>query len=185
MARDLAKDLIHHIKIDPRDPFNSDRVNDLTTAYYEVELLFSEKDREYQKELYKWALIGSSGYNPFIGQLLGRSDAELLTNQAVEAIILLETRVDRLAMLKALNIPETSMMIADAKYWLTEVINYVKIIAEKIIFVKGLEKSIMKVKSGMTDNQPEQAALEYLYCLEENEREFQEHMAKYFAEDDS
>ena len=182
MARDITRDLIHHIKLGRNGDPNT--VYDLSRAYFDIELTFSETDKTYYRQLHEWALLGYSGYNPYIGQLLSRSDAELLKNQAVEAIVRLETAIDSLALMKALDMADNSMMIQDAKYRLNEAIDYAKIIAEKIIFVKGLEQSMMKVKSNMIDEQPEEAALEYLNCLEANEKQFQDHMDFYFAQED-
>ena len=182
MARDITRDLIHHIKLGRNGDPNT--VYDLSRAYFDIELTFSETDKTYYRQLHEWALLGYSGYNPYIGQLLSRSDAELLKNQAVEAIVRLETAVDSLALMKALDMADDSMMVLDAKYHLNEAIDYAKIIAEKIMFVKGLEKSVMKVKSNMIDEQPEETALEYLNCLEVNEKQFQDHMDYYFAQED-
>ena len=182
MARDITRDLIHHIKLGRNGDPNT--VYDLSRAYFDIELTFSETDKTYYRQLHEWALLGYSGYNPYIGQLLSRSDAELLKNQAVEAIVRLETAIDSLALMKALDMADNSMMIQDAKYRLNEAIDYARIIAEKIIFVKGLEQSVMKVKSNMIDEQPEEAALEYLNCLEANEKQFQDHMDFYFAQED-
>ena len=149
MARDITRDLIHHIKLGRNGDPNT--VYDLSRAYFDVELTFSETDKTYYRQLHEWALLGYSGYNPYIGQLLSRSDAELLKNQAVEAIVRLETAIDSLALMKALDMADDSMMVLDAKYHLNEAIDYAKIIAEKIMFVKGLEKSVMKVKSNLID----------------------------------
>lgn len=181
MARDAAKDLIHYMKWNPRDNL-TERTEDLTQAYEEIELMFSDTDKMYCRQLYEWALIGYSGYNPQIGQLLSRPDADLLKNQVVEAIVLLETRIDRLALLMALDMADDSSMMQDAKYWLKEAIEYMKIIAEKIMFIRGLEENVMKAKNGYSDELPEKAALEYLDCLETNQKQFQDHMDKYFAE---
>lgn len=182
MARDITRDLIHHIKLGRNGDPNT--VYDLSRAYFDIELTFSEADKTHYRQLHEWALLGYSGYNPYIGQLLSRSDAELLKNQVVEAIVRLETAIDSLALMKALDMADDSMMVLDAKYRLNEAIAYAKIIAEKIMFVKDLEQSVMKVKSNMIDEQPEEAALEYLNCLEANEKQFQDHMDFYFAQED-
>lgn len=181
MARDTTKNLIHYMKWNPRDTL-AEGVGDLTQAYGEIELMLSDTDRMYCNQLYEWALIGHSGYNPYVGQLLSRPDANLLKNQVVEAIVLLETRIDRLALLMALDMADDSPMVQDAKYWLKEALEYMNIIAEKIMFIRGLEENVMKTKNGHGDELPEEAALEYLDCLETNQEKFQAHMDKYFAE---
>ncbi|MBQ3325843.1 hypothetical protein IJG79_01685 [Candidatus Saccharibacteria bacterium] len=182
MARDTAQNLIHHIK---KGRSNSEIVNDLSMAYLSIELGFSQSDKDNYRRLYEWALLGYSGYNPLVGQLLSRSDASLLKNQAVEAIALLETSIDRLALFKALDMEEDSMMMQDAKYWLEEALEYVAIISQKILLVRGLEENVMKVSSGINVGESEQAALDYQHSLEENEKRLQAHMGTISLKKDS
>ncbi len=182
MAREIAKNLIHHLKENSFSGLCDTK--DLSYAYYEIELDFSDKDRCLYRGLYEWALIKYSSYNPFLGRLFDRPDMELLRSQAIEAIILFETRVDELAMLKAFDVESDSMRYQNAVYWLDEAKQYIRLIAERITFVRELEKNVMKVKSGIIDGEPEERAMEYLSYLYENQKMIQDHMDQYFAIND-